>query len=398
MKLIKHKNRDACSGSVIEAERILDTITFDKFKFNHRSPPGDKNKIILITCFSEFGVESVALMYSIPQVIQIFRHKFGSDCYFICVGWHGRDYLYRHLVDEYWAVKEEYQWLREYSMAFRSTSKNIARLEKSLKSYGTLYEGQNMGAFYISNLCRTCGHSWGKTRSEQRCDCPKCNSSDVRRGMIHDIQASKKVMVRIPLPSEDSLRRVEKYLRPNSVGIFARNRACYGRNLGKDFYSNLILFLKFCGYNPVWLGERQSTLPCPVDDIVDFRSTEDANNLELTLALVSKLKFTVQFWTASTRLASVVGTPWILFESPDQIVGSGQEGVRIAMTTDYNKKKIVLADYNEVAENNAAAMPFLNTAIQEMNMNNWDTIIGPVKERSAVEAMMLNKSFIWEKS
>jgi hypothetical protein len=41
---------------------------------------------------------------------------------------------------------------------------------------------------------------------------------------------------------------------------------------------------------------------------------------------MTNLQFTIQFWTASTRLASMMGVPWILFESPDQIAGNGQEG------------------------------------------------------------------------
>jgi alkanesulfonate monooxygenase SsuD/methylene tetrahydromethanopterin reductase-like flavin-dependent oxidoreductase (luciferase family) len=49
----------------------------------------------------------------------------------------------------------------------------------------------------------------------------------------------------------------KQYLKPNSVGIFARGRAMYGRNLSPEFYVNLIKMLEDLGYNPIWLGEKQ---------------------------------------------------------------------------------------------------------------------------------------------
>ena len=107
-----------------------------------------------------------------------------------------------------------------------------------------------------------------------------------------------------------------------------------------------------------------------------------------TLAIISNLEFTVQFWTASTRLASMMGTPWILFESPDQIVGNGQEGKRIALTTDDNKKKLVLAHYFNVYENHDMALQILDKAINEIKNDNWNDIVGMVNEDKIVEGML----------
>ena len=85
---------------------------------------------------------------------------------------------------------------------------------------------------------------------------------------------------------------------------------------------------------------------CPISQILaDYLKLRD---LELTLAIISQLSFTVQFWTASTRFASAMGTPWLLFESPDQICGNGQEGKRIALTSDPNKKKLVVSQFFNV--------------------------------------------------
>lgn len=389
MKFLKHRIRNSNNGSILEDEPILEEIKFNKFKFNNKIAPTNKKNILFITCFSEFGCESLALMYCIPYILKSYNN---NNLYVICVGWHGRDYLYSHLVDEFWSIKEEYQWLREYSLAFRTTSKNIISLEKSLSELGNLFKGEYMANVCLGNKCRICSHYWGE--GKYGCSCPKCHSSEVDRGILNDVHFHKKNAKKIPLPSNKSVDAIGKYLLPNSVGIFARNRASYGRNLSSSFYIKLIDFLKNKGYNPIWLGERQSTLSCPCDDITDFSSTKDADNLELTLALLSKLEFTVQFWTASTRLASMVGTPWILFETPDQIVGHGQEGIRIALTSDFDKKKLVLAQYKNVLEDENLAIKYLDKAIDEIKSNNWKDIIGPVEDADLIRAM-LEKQKLW---
>jgi hypothetical protein len=102
----------------------------------------------------------------------------------------------------------------------------------------------------------------------------------------------------------------------------------------------------------------------------------------------------VQFWTASTRLASMMGVPWILFESPDQIVGLGQEGKRIALTTDHNKKKLVLCQYHTVMEQEDKAQLLIKQAIDEMNQDNWNDIVGLVDQPEIIKAM-LAKQTLW---
>lgn len=385
MKLIKYKTR--VFGRIKEKEIILNELSFNKFKFNKRRIPNDKNRIVFIDCFGEFGCESLSLMFCIPKIIQ--KHP---GAYFICVGWYGREYLYRHIVDEFWEIKEEFQWLREYSNAFSSSSKNLAGINKYLNNFGIVYNAQAMGAICLSRSCKRCRNVWGDLKSDT--PCPKCNSKDTEQGVLHDIPYHKRLAVQIPRPSISYLNLAKKYLKPNSVGIFARGRALYGRNLPLDFYKKLISLLEKNNFNPIWLGEKQSVLPCPVDHIIDFSRLPESRDLELTLSIIANLEFTIQFWTASTRLASMVGTPWILFESPDQIVGHGQEGMRIALTTDANKKKLVLANYKTVLEKEEETLECVNRAIKEIYQNNWEDIIGPVESVQLIESL-LKKQDLW---
>lgn len=387
MKLIKYKPRTAGDGKITEKEISLSELSFHKFKFNKRKPPTDKNRIVFIDCFSEFGCESIALMYCIPKIMQ--RHP---GAYFICVGWYGREYLYRHIADEFWEIKEEFQWLREYASAFHNSSKNLAKLNDYLKNFGIVHSSEVMGGLCLSHTCRSCRNIWGDLKHDSVC--PKCKSNDIDRGFLHDIPYHKRFGVQVPRPSIKYLNLAKSYLKPNSVGIFARGRSRYGRNLSSEFYEKLIHFLEKRNFNPIWLGEKQSVLPCPVSHIVDFSRLPEARDLELTLSIMANLEFTIQFWTASTRFASMMGVPWILFESPDQIVGHGQEGMRIALTTDYNKKKLVLANYKTVVEKEEESLIYVDRAIKDIYSNNWQDIVGPVEVPDIVEKM-LQKQNLW---
>lgn len=387
MKLVKAHRRNPGNGQPLPKEEKFDEIKFHKHKFNNRPMPTDKRRVLFITCFMEFGCESISLMYCIPKIIEKY-----SGCYVVCVGWYGREYLYRHLVDEFWEVREEFQWLREYTTAFNHTSKNLAKLETSLADLGHVYKSSTMGQICLGNTCRDCKFFWGEGGEDLAC--PTCKSKNLIKGLLNDVKYHKQFAVHVPRPNAKMLAEAKPYLKPNSVGIFARSRTCYGRNLRPEFYVKLITQLESLGYNPIWLGEKQSVLPCPVSHITDFSRLPESRNLELTLAIVSQLEFTIQFWTASTRLASMMNVPWILFESPDQIVGNGQEGIRIALSTAQDKKKLVLSQYWNVVEEEDKALLLVDQAINEMKQNNWKDIIGLVDQPELI-ASMLTKQRNW---
>jgi hypothetical protein len=127
------------------------------------------------------------------------------------------------------------------------------------------------------------------------------------------------------------------------------------------------------GYNVIWLGEAQSVWKCPVEDVIDFSRDPMSRNLDITLGIIAKLKFTIQFWTASTRLSSMVGTPYILFESPEQIYGRGQEGFRRKLC-DFGSSKLVVAHYKDIYENNQKGLDLSKQAIEEVCLGNFDDI------------------------
>jgi hypothetical protein len=381
MNLITSCRRNPGDGVLLPKEILLLQAKFKVFKNNNRPKPENKKKILIVCCFSEFGCETIGLMYCIPKIIAN-----NPGAYVICAGWYGREYLYRHLVDEFWEIEQSCMNLREYSNAFTNSSKNIKRIEKNLEEHGSVFATNKMGYLCVVNTCELCKKTWCAAEVEK--GCPSCFSENVVRGFLSDISHHRKFAVNVPRPSIKMQSKARELLKPNSVGIFARGRKIYGRNLSSEFYVKLISTLEEMGYNPIWLGEKQSVQPCPVDHIVDFSRMEESRDLELTLAIMTNLQFTIQFWTASTRLASMMGVPWILFESPDQIAGNGQEGKRIALTTDYNKKKLVLAHYFSVVENHDLALDVLKKAIKEMNEDNWEDILGLVEDQGIVSEMV----------
>ena len=368
--------------SRIEKEPTIEKIDFNIFKLNNRSKPEDDRNVVVICSFSEFGCETLACNYVIPKIIQDHLGK-----YIIVVGWYGREYLYRHLVDEFWEIKEEHQWLRDYGNAYDHKSKNISNLEDNISKKYLTYKTITLGNFVAGYRCNACRHMWGS--SDVVTKCPACESTNLLKPIFNTIGESKKTIKKIPLPSKDKIDLAKSYLKKNPVGIFARGRKTYGRNLPPDFYKKLIFLLRDKGYEPIWLGEKQSTLSCPVEDVLDFTRNPEARDLELTLAIISQLAFTIQFWTASTRLAAITGTPYILFESPGQLVGGGQEGMRLALTT-FGKRKIVYGDFIDVSNNLDGALSYAGLAIDQLMAGDCSDIIGLVENKKVVENMIAN--------
>jgi hypothetical protein len=327
-----------------DPEEMLQGVKFKVHKYNIRPRPVNKNHVIIFSCFSEFGSELVGNLYCIPELLQ---NQF-LGYYAIAMGWHGREYLYRHLVDEFWELSPDHHWLREYCRAFHHASLNLKKVEKAIH--------RKIGKVIDANVF----------------------SSITLNKLYPNLSTVKKNACWVPPPSQDAFSSIEKFLKPNSVGVTARYRKCYGRNLQIEFYKRLLDILQEWGYNPIWMGEPHTTYDCPYSHITNFRDSEEACDLEKSLALISKLDFTIQFWTASTRLAGLVGTPFILFESPDQIYGgisSGHEGMRLELCTKGKKKKIVIAHFKDIYHNNDLGLQLVNQAIQEISKNNYQDII-----------------------
>jgi hypothetical protein len=375
--------RNPGDKSPIAKEEVFEEVGFKVHKLSSRQRPSDPKRVNLICCFSEFGCEIVGVLYCIPRIIR--DHP--SD-YRIVVGWSGREYLYRHLADEFWEMDERHMWLREYARAFHHESKNLRRVEKALSSHGRVVPSSYLGNIVISAKCFKCRLFYNTVFSEGRYDkdfCPQCGSRDILNPILGDVAYWKPRAVRLPHPSKERMESVSKYISGRPVGVFARARKCYGRNLDPSFYVGLVSLLRGMGYEPVWLGERESTLACPVGDVVDFSRDEESRNLESTLAIVSQCEFTVQFWTASTRLAGLMGVPYLLFESPDQIWGGGQEGIRRNLC-DFGKRKLSINHYLNVYQDSAAGLKVVEECIREMEAGNYEDHMGLV-DKSVAETM-----------
>jgi hypothetical protein len=333
---------------------MLESLDFKIHKFNIRPRPSTKNHIVIFSCFSEFGSELLGCLYCLPKLLQ---SQF-LGYYVIAMGWKGRAYLYKHLVDEFWELKDEHQWLREYCRAFHHDSRNLRKLEKAVgRQYGRIIDSNAFSLITLTDLYK-------------------------------NIAETKKTACWTPTPSPEAYASIQKFVKPNSVGVTARHRKCYGRNLQIDFYKRLLDVLLEMGYDPIWIGEKTTTYECPYSHITNFRDSPEADDLEKTLALTSKLQFTIQFWTASTRLAGLMGVPYIIFESPDQIYGIGHEGMRLSLCT-RGKKKLVISHFYNVYNDNEGGLKLVRKAIFEMKCGYWDDIIGLVDSEKVVHDLRM---------
>lgn len=384
MKLLGSKEFDI-DNKQRPKEPIVADLRFKVHKFNKRKRPADLRNIRIYPAFSEFGCEILGVLYCLPRLMQT-RH---SGKYTIVMGWHGREYLYRHLVDEFWEIDEEYQWLREYSRAFYHESINLRRAEKQANKQGAVVpitEISNVAVYPKMDKCLVPKCDGAILALPDRQMCRKCLFSYPEIGLFDRIDHSKLEARWLSSPTSTALERAKKYLVPNAVGITARWRRTYGRNLQPIFYERLIYLLEDMGYRPIWLGEKTSIMPCPFERIINFSNSEDANDLETTLALVSQLKFTIQFWTASSRLAGLMGVPYIIFESPDQLYGIGQEGMRMNLCTK-GDKKVVISHFRSIFEDNTAGLSLVKQAVKEMADGNFQDIIGLVENQDLVQLM-----------
>lgn len=371
--LIKAKNYSAGSGIPIKSEETVD-VKFKIHKFTVRRKPR-KEDIVIFPIFSEFGCEVLSAVYCLPELLM----KKGSK-YSIVAGWSGRSYFYKHLVDEFWEIEPEFMWLREYCRAFHHVSKNLKSFERNALSFGKVIdinELANVAVFPKIDQC-SCGGNVKTVIFNQ--ECSKCKKSYSAPGLFFDVDKNKKKAVWLPKPSEEKLKWAEKNLPENAVGITARKRITWGRNFPSLFYERLIYLIEDMGYTPVWMGEKATSLECPFKRILDYSSMPQANDLEQTLALVSKMKFTVQYYTASTRLSGLTGTPFLVFESPDQIWGNGQEGMRLALLSK-GPKKIVTCQYKLAIENQSKVLDLTEKSINEMLENNYSDMIGLVHDK-----------------
>ena len=97
-------------------------------------------------------------------------------------------------------------------------------------------------------------------------------------------------------------------------------------------------------------------------------------------AVVKKCDFSLQFYTASTRISSLLNKPFVLVESPDQIFGRGQEGFRLSlMTKKYSNKKLVVSNFVDVVDNFSEFLTMLKDTVIDfiVNKNSEDVFFRP---------------------
>jgi len=224
-------------------EELLDKVSFKIHKFNNRKKP-DKDRITLICCFSEFGCETLGVLYCLPRLM---KQHLGR--YIIAVGWAGRAYLYKHLVDEYWELDEKYMFLRDRTYAFHFISKNLSRIEEKIKQYGRVIPSADVGGFLVGNYCRLCGRLWSDA-VERLKNCPTCQSTTIIRSILTNIKETKKQVCMLPKPNKEAFDWTKQFITGKTVAVFARNRKTYARNLTYDFYLKVCKLLNSLGYNP----------------------------------------------------------------------------------------------------------------------------------------------------
>lgn len=335
---------------------IFNELTFIKHIFTQENM---FQKKLFYLSFGEFGCEALLPSFVIPRLNNNF-----PDYRKIVVGWSDREYFYRDLCDEYWEIDSQHMILKNNSYAFQNTSQELQSLSKRLRLIGSVIDGNKMGKICVSAKCLKCFFEFEIDRGDIYC--PKCHSDKIESSLLQGCKYYKKYRSSLPSINKHFIDFANSYIPENTVALFARNRKTYDRNLSESHYDKIIELLTSYGFHVVLLGEKVSSHNLKNKKIINFIDHQFSNNLEAAFAIVNRCIFSLQFFTASTRIASILEKPFIIFESTDQIYGRGQEGIRLSlMTKNYNNKKIVLANYKDVVENIEESIELLKQAIEE---------------------------------
>ena len=53
------------------AEERIEDIKFNVYKFSNKTKPKNSRRILIISCFSEFGCETIASLYCLPRIMKM---------------------------------------------------------------------------------------------------------------------------------------------------------------------------------------------------------------------------------------------------------------------------------------------------------------------------------------
>lgn len=362
LKLFNYKFHNNLDGAPFVKEKKLPHIKFHKNIYKKRDLP-----TLFMIGFVEFGCESFFPLYVLPNIVRDNPHF-----KVIFVGWSGREYLYKHIVDEYWELDSCFMYLRNTARAMSHESFNLKQVEVYLSRIGTVIKSDVVGNNLIEYMCLDCFYKSGSTKHIK--GCPACGLTKIRQSLLSNPVDLRNKLYPLPELKEEKIENIKAIMPKKAVAVFARKRDSYGRNLDKNFYLRLIDLLKEMGYNPVWIGEKNSSLECPDSEILDFTSCIESKDLEKVISLVSLCEFSIQFWTASTRISLISNTKFFLVECPDQIYGNGQEGIRLNIFNRYETPyKLFLCNYNKFIENLNVTFTLLKKSLIEfVNQNNYE--------------------------
>ena len=369
-----------------DKELIFKELVFKKHIFN---PETDISSRLFYFSFAEFGCESLIPTFLIPRINTGFN-RYRK----IVLGWSGREYFYRNVCDEFWELDEKFMALKNESYAFKNISREIIALNKRLSNLGIVINGDKMGNLCLNCRCQDCSEEFYRDRGD--ISCIKCGSNRVIKSLLQGCKEYKKSISPLSPIGDKYVEWANSIIPVKSVALFARNRKTYGRNLPENFYDKIIDLIISMGYNVVLLGEPISSYNIQSPKIINLFNTEYAGNLEAAFAAVNKCDFSIQFYTASTRISSLLDKPFILVESPDQLFGRGQEGRRLSlMTKNYSKKKFIVSNFSDVLDNFDKFFTIFKDAAEDFVFKNnpEDVFFDP--SDYLIESSKTYKEFIW---
>ena len=125
------------------------------------------------------------------------------------------------------------------------------------------------------------------------------------------------------------------------------------------------------------------------ENVLDFSKLPESKDLQYAIAVLERCDYSIQFWTASTRLSLEANCPYILIESPDQIYGAGQEGIRLDLLNKKNTPHIILlCNFDKCIESSFDFLDVVENSIDEVYKKEFGIKIGLVNDVDYVKSLM----------
>ena len=275
--------------------RTSEKIGFKREKFDDSNTPTDLDDLLVVPFFNDFKYSHILSSF----VLKNYLNKLKSSKYVIACSYPGFSQLFPY-VDEFWSLSDfaNFKKLYENSDGFQNKSTNFNNILRNLnENFRNVLNPQTFDQFYSNGFTDDYYKSFGKSFN-----------------VFYPMVPSSAVLGKEFLKVINQSPGYKIFIHPATYIDSWKNGKCYKVNVNKEFYIELIKFLRENNFFPVVWNNNLS-----------FNLTEDLKNGEDCLFLneydlfkvLSAIRTTgcvLDIFNGISRLAKAARVPSLVIE------------------------------------------------------------------------------------